>query len=137
MMATMLSMDGHDVRTAANGPAALEIITHFDPHVAFLDIGLPGRSGYELARRIRAEPRLAGITLIAVTGWGQDEDRRQSKEAGMDLAGHLRLQLFRPVQHDDNFGRENLGVVVAYHHEAPAVRGDVVTRRGHARHAAR
>ena len=84
MLATFLSMDGHDVRTAASGPAALEILEDFHPHIAFLDIGLPGMSGYELARRIRADPRLAGITLIAVTGWGQDEDRRQSKEAGMD-----------------------------------------------------
>ena len=84
MLATLLSMDGHDVRTAASGPAALETLEDFHPHIAFLDIGLPGMSGYELARRIRADPRLAGITLIAVTGWGQDEDRRQSKEAGMD-----------------------------------------------------
>jgi PAS domain S-box-containing protein len=84
MLATLLSMDGHDVRTAASGPAALEIVKDFNPQIAFLDIGLPGMSGYELARRIRTEPRLAGITLIAVTGWGQDEDRRQSKEAGMD-----------------------------------------------------
>jgi PAS domain S-box-containing protein len=84
MLATLLSMDGHDVRTAASGPAALEILNDFHPHIAFLDIGLPGMSGYELARRIRSDSRLAGITLIAVTGWGQDEDRRQSKEAGMD-----------------------------------------------------
>ena len=84
MMATLLSIDGHDVRTAASGPAALEVMNDFHPDIAFLDIGLPGMSGYELARRIRSEPRLAGITLIAVTGWGQDEDRRQSKEAGMD-----------------------------------------------------
>ncbi len=83
-LATLLSMDGHDVKTAASGPAALEIIEEFHPDIAFLDIGLPGMSGYELARRIRTEPRLSGITLIAVTGWGQDEDRRQSKEAGMD-----------------------------------------------------
>jgi CheY-like chemotaxis protein len=84
MLATLLSMDGHDVKTAASGPAALDIVKDFHPEIAFLDIGLPGMSGYELARRIRTEPRLAGITLIAVTGWGQDEDRRQSKEAGMD-----------------------------------------------------
>ncbi|HUP40945.1 MAG TPA: ATP-binding protein [Vicinamibacterales bacterium] len=84
MLATLLSMDGHDVRTAASGPAALEIISDFHPDIAFLDIGLPGMSGYELARRIRTETHLAGITLIAVTGWGQDDDRRQSKEAGMD-----------------------------------------------------
>ena len=83
-LATLLSIDGHDVRTAANGPAALEIIKDFHPDVAFLDIGLPGMSGYELARRIRAEPRLAGIMLVAVTGWGKDEDRCQSKEAGLD-----------------------------------------------------
>jgi CheY-like chemotaxis protein/two-component sensor histidine kinase len=84
MLATLLRLDGHDVRTAASGPAALEIIKNFRPHVAFLDIGLPGMSGYELARRMRGEPRLEGVQLVAVTGWGQDDDRRQSKEAGLD-----------------------------------------------------
>ncbi|MDQ3349364.1 MAG: response regulator [Acidobacteriota bacterium] len=84
MLAALLTMDGHDVRTASTGPDALAIVTDFHPHLAFLDIGLPGMSGYELARRLRADRRLAGLTMVAVTGWGQDEDRRQSREAGFD-----------------------------------------------------
>ena len=80
----MLAAEGHDVRTATNGPSALAIVEEFHPHVALLDIGMPGMSGYELARRLRAEPHLSGIILVAVTGWGQDEDRRRSKEAGLD-----------------------------------------------------
>jgi PAS domain S-box-containing protein len=84
MLAALLEADGHDVRTAFSGPAALEIAEHFHPHIAFLDIGMPGMSGYELARRLRALPALRGTALIAVSGWGQDEDRRRSAEAGLD-----------------------------------------------------
>ena len=84
MLAALLATEGHEVHTAATGPAALDIVQDFHPHAAFLDIGLPGMSGYELARRLRMNPHLAGTTLVAVTGWGQDEDRRQSKEAGFD-----------------------------------------------------
>jgi CheY-like chemotaxis protein len=84
MLATLLEMSGHDVQTAFGGAAALELLRDFQPDVAFLDIGMPGMNGFELARRIRAEPRLAGMTLVAVTGWGQDEDRRQSLSAGLD-----------------------------------------------------
>ena len=81
MLSMLLELEGHEVRTAASGPAALELIRHFRPDIAFLDIGLPGMNGYELARRMRDEPRLVGTRLIAVTGWGQAEDRRQSREA--------------------------------------------------------
>ena len=84
MLGAVLAADGHDVRTARSGPSALAIVEEFHPHVALLDIGMPGMSGYELARRLRAEPHLSGIILVAVTGWGQDEDRRRSKEAGLD-----------------------------------------------------
>ncbi len=84
MLATLFAFDGHDVRTAHSGPAALDAIRDFRPDVAFLDIGLPGMNGYELARRLRAEPQLEGMTLVALTGWGQDQDRRRSTEAGID-----------------------------------------------------
>ena len=83
-LAAFLRLDNDDVRTAASGPAALELLRHFLPEIGFLDIGLPGMSGYDLARRIRQDQRLAGIVLVAVTGWGQAEDRRQSHEAGFD-----------------------------------------------------
>ncbi len=84
MLATLLQLSGHEVQTAFSGAAALELLRGFRPDVAFLDIGMPGMNGFELARRIRAEPELAGVTLVAVTGWGQDEDRRQSLGAGLD-----------------------------------------------------
>ena len=84
MLASLLELDGHEVRSVGNGPAALDLVRTFHPDVAFLDIGLPGMTGYELARRLRAMPATADILLVAVTGWGQDEDRRQSKDAGLD-----------------------------------------------------
>jgi CheY-like chemotaxis protein len=52
--------------------------------IVFLDIGMPGMDGYEVARRLRGEPGLRGVVLVALTGWGQEEDRRRSKEAGFD-----------------------------------------------------
>jgi two-component system CheB/CheR fusion protein len=77
-------MAGHEVRSAHSGPDALEAAAAFSPHAVLLDIGLPGLSGYEVARRLRDNPRLAGAALIAVSGYGQDEDRHRSKEAGFD-----------------------------------------------------
>ena len=85
MLATMLSLAGHDTRTAHDGPAALEMASSFLPEVVFLDIGLPGMSGYEVAEALRADARLADITLVALTGWGGDDDKRKSQEAGFDV----------------------------------------------------
>jgi signal transduction histidine kinase/PAS domain-containing protein/ActR/RegA family two-component response regulator len=82
MLGALLAVEGHDVRTATSGPAELAMIPNFRPDIAFLDIGMPGMSGYELARRLRDEPQLSGMALVAVTGWGQDEDRRNTREAG-------------------------------------------------------
>jgi CheY-like chemotaxis protein len=84
MLAALLQLHGHEVRTAASGPEALSTVEQFQPEVVFLDIGLPGMSGYELARRLRDRPDMRTATLVAVTGWGQEDDRRQSKEAGID-----------------------------------------------------
>ena len=75
---------GYDVRTAPDGPAALRIATEFKPQVALLDIGLPVMDGYELARRLRAAPGLGALRLVAVTGYGQREDKRRSKQAGFE-----------------------------------------------------
>jgi CheY-like chemotaxis protein len=83
-LATLLAVDGHDVRTAASGAAALVLTRAFTPDIAFLDIGMPGMSGYELARRLRDDPVTADVRLVAVTGWGQAEDRRLAQEAGFD-----------------------------------------------------
>jgi two-component system CheB/CheR fusion protein len=80
----LLKLMGHEVRLAYSGPEALQEAAAFVPDVALVDIGLPGMSGYEVARHIRAQPRLSHLVLVAQTGWGQDEDRRRSQEAGFD-----------------------------------------------------
>lgn len=80
----LLSLQGHDVRTANDGPEALDATADFRPDVVLLDIGLPGMNGYEVAQRIRKDLSVDKVRLVAVTGWGQEEDRRRSKEAGFD-----------------------------------------------------
>jgi CheY-like chemotaxis protein/two-component sensor histidine kinase len=83
-LAMLLRLQGHEVRVAHDGPAALELAAGYRPQMVFLDIGMPGMDGYEVARRLRSLPGLAGIKVAALTGWGQSEDRRRSKEAGFD-----------------------------------------------------
>lgn len=79
----LLRMMGNEVRIAQDGLEAVEAAAAFQPEVVLLDIGLPKLNGYDAARRIRNE-RGDDVVLIAVTGWGQDEDRLRSKEAGFD-----------------------------------------------------
>jgi signal transduction histidine kinase len=76
---------GHAVEVAYDGPQALAKLETFSPDIALLDIGLPLMDGYELARRIRHEPRLSGIRLVSITGYGQNSDRLRAKEAGFDV----------------------------------------------------
>ena len=83
-LAILLKLDGHDVTLAHDGPAALGAARAFQPRVILLDIGLPGMSGYEVARELRRDPAFAETMLIALTGYGQAEDRRKSKSAGFD-----------------------------------------------------
>jgi len=82
--AMLLRFLGHEVETAHDGRAALTAAAHFRPEVAFLDIGLPGMSGYDLAKAFRAQPEFARLLLVALTGYGKEEDRRMSQEAGFD-----------------------------------------------------
>ena len=82
--AMLLELWGHEVRTASNGEEALAVAEQFRPEVALLDIGMPQLSGYEVAERLRRSSWGQAATLIAVTGWGQEEDRRRAKEAGFD-----------------------------------------------------
>jgi PAS domain S-box-containing protein len=84
LLAEALELLGHELRIAHDGPSALLILENYLPAVAFVDIGLPVMDGYELGRRLRADPRLAGMRLVAVTGYGQESDRRRSAEAGFD-----------------------------------------------------
>jgi len=83
MMSLMLRVKGHDVRVAADGEQAIAIGRAFEPQIAFLDIGMPRIDGFEAARRLR---RLLGrrVVLVALTGWGQDEDKQRSRAAGFD-----------------------------------------------------
>jgi signal transduction histidine kinase/CheY-like chemotaxis protein len=83
-LAMLLRVLGAEVALAHSGRAALECVSTFKPDVVLLDIGMPGMDGYEVARRIRANTANRDISLIALTGWGQDEDRRRSSAAGFN-----------------------------------------------------
>jgi signal transduction histidine kinase len=83
-LAMLLKTSGHDVRTAHTGPNALEATLDYQPNVVLLDIGLPGLNGYEVAKRIRQQPVLHNIVLVAMTGYGQETDRQLSQESGFD-----------------------------------------------------
>jgi signal transduction histidine kinase len=83
-LALLLEMQGHEVQTAYDGLAALEAVEAFDPDAVVLDIGLPRLDGYEAARRIRARPRLKPLLLVALTGYGHEENRLQAQAAGFD-----------------------------------------------------
>ncbi len=84
-LAMMLQLEGHDVRLAFSGAEGLQVAGEFLPRIAFLDIGMPGMNGYELARHLRADASLDGLRLIAVSGWGGEADKRKAMEAGFDL----------------------------------------------------
>ncbi|MDI3287148.1 GAF domain-containing protein [Polyangium sp. 15x6] len=83
-LAELLQLTGHTTEVAHTGPSALVAARAFEPDVVFLDIGLPGMTGYEVAQRLRAEDELGRVVLVALTGWGTEEDRRQAREAGFD-----------------------------------------------------
>ena len=84
-LAMMLKMLGHETATANDGLQALAIAEWFLPDVCLMDIGMPNLNGIELAKRMRAEPWAERVLLVALTGWGQDEDKRRSLEAGIDF----------------------------------------------------
>jgi len=83
-LAMILSLDGHETESIYSGSDALERLRKFQPDIVLLDIGLPEMDGYEVARRIRARPELAGLRLIALTGYGQDTDRARALAVGFD-----------------------------------------------------
>jgi two-component system CheB/CheR fusion protein len=84
-LAMLLRLKGNDIRTAHDGLEALEVAEAFHPEIVLLDIGLPKLNGYDVARRIRQQPWGQDVLLIALTGWGNDEDRRLSQEAGFNF----------------------------------------------------
>jgi CheY-like chemotaxis protein len=81
LLAELLEHVGHVVRVAHDGPAALRILDLFVPDLALLDIGLPSMDGYELARRLRERHELQNVSLVAVSGYGQEADRERSRQA--------------------------------------------------------
>jgi CheY-like chemotaxis protein len=84
-LAVMLQLDGYDTRVEYSGEDALRTAEAFDPEVVVCDIGLPQMDGHEIARRLRADPRRAGTLLVAVTGWGSEEDKQRTQRAGFDF----------------------------------------------------
>lgn len=83
-LAMLVQESGHDVRTALDGSAVLEVALDYRPNVVLLGIGLPGLNGFEVAKRLRQQPTLKNIVLVAMTGCGQESDRKRSDEAGFD-----------------------------------------------------
>ena len=95
LLALMLGQAGYETTAVADGPTAIEAAQRLTPQVVILDIGLPGMSGYEVAELLRKDPRLAGTSLIALTGWGTPEDKRKALAAGFDI------HLTKPVAAED------------------------------------
>jgi len=93
-MAMLLQVAGHDTYKAHDGYSAIAAAERLRPDAVLLDIGLPGLNGYEVCSRIRREPWGKQMVLVALTGWGQEEDRQQSSEAGFDA------HMVKPVDHD-------------------------------------
>ena len=83
-LAKMLKLFGHEVRIAYDGEEAVRVAADFVPDLALLDIGMPRLNGYDAARSIRSQPRGGRIKIVALTGWGQPEDKRRSQSAGFD-----------------------------------------------------
>ena len=94
-LATLLAMKGHEVRSVHDGAQAVEAARQYQPQLALLDIGLPTLNGYEVAKRIRQQQGGERMALVAVTGWGQEEDKRLAVEAGFDW------HLTKPVDPSD------------------------------------
>jgi DNA-binding response OmpR family regulator len=93
-LGAFLAMDGHTVSIAQDGAVALEMLRTFEPEIVLLDIGLPGMDGYQVARRMRAETSRKDLIIVAMSGYGEEQHRRKSLEAGCD--DHL----VKPVQPD-------------------------------------
>jgi signal transduction histidine kinase len=93
-LGTMLAYSGHDVRVAHGGVEALSTAREFSPNVMILDLGMPEMDGYAVARAVRSDPRFATTRLIALSGYGQADDRRRTADVGFDE------HLVKPVEHD-------------------------------------
>jgi CheY-like chemotaxis protein len=93
-LSMLVAMLGHDVRTGFDGVQALDLAGEFHPDLVLLDLGMPRMDGYEACRRLREQPWGAEAVVVAVTGWGRDDDRRKTQLAGFDQ------HLVKPVAPD-------------------------------------
>ena len=84
MLGMVVRMLGNEVRTAGDGQEALEVAAEFLPELVIMDIGMPVMNGYEAAKIFRQKPWGQSMVIVALTGWGQDEDRNRTREAGFD-----------------------------------------------------
>jgi PAS domain S-box-containing protein len=94
-LAMLLAFEGHEIHTAHDGADAVRTAERLRPDIVLMDIGLPILNGYEACRRIRSQPWGAAITMVAITGWGQEDDHEQFAAVGFDL------HLVKPVDHDE------------------------------------
>ena len=113
-LARLLRLSGHEVETAGDGPGALDQIVTLNPNVVLLDIGLPGMDGFEVARRIRSLPESGNMVLVALTGYGRQEDRNRSRESGFDH------HLVKPVELDVLFSLLDANGVDCLEHQKKA-----------------
>lgn len=97
-LAMVLQLDGHEVQAVHGGEEAIDLATKFRPEVIFLDIGLPGLNGYDVARELRRTPNMDKVVLVALTGWGSDEDKQKSRDAGFDF--HLTKPIENAAMHE-------------------------------------
>jgi CheY-like chemotaxis protein len=96
-LSMLVSLLGHDVRTGFDGVQALDLAGEFHPDLVLLDLGMPRMDGYEACRKLREQPWGAEAVVVAVTGWGRDDDRRKTQLAGFDQ------HLVKPVAPDAMF----------------------------------
>lgn len=103
MLGLLLNTSGAEVQVVYNGPAALAAMNANQPELVLLDIGMPGMDGYEVARRIRAQERFNTVRLVALTGWGQEEDRQKSRASGFDehLTKPVDFHALQALLHDN------------------------------------
>ncbi len=93
-----IEAEGYEVRTVFSGKAALEEMPRFHPHIVLLDLGMPGMTGLDVCRALRADPKTSHIKIIAQTGWSDEGARKKTAETGFDL--HLVKPVNIPVLHD-------------------------------------
>ena len=96
---------GHEVRTACDGRSAVEVASEFEPEVVLMDLGMPEMNGFDAGRILQAQPWSGDMTLVALTGWGRDEDKERTKEAG------FHHHLVKPVTVDELRALLNLSLI--------------------------